>query len=387
MQIFKLRVRKDKDNDPAEYRRRVDSRSSVECFQTPPMAPPCGLGYSSGSTTSLKTVVSLGGGDQEDLSGATNVEEESEGTDSADVDVDHAGATVSERQQALTQLIVMHNLVYGTDESLTSTADGNSTCDTCGTNVAWTCKEGARVAGKHLFSKKHADARKCLKKEVITERQHTTSDMHRVLGQAILQDKKGRVFTPRANEEGHLVGLVCGNCALHLAGTTVYMAIGNSRKHMCTRKRRTQARGTLAAVPAPKEAMPRRGKKANTTAAAACDQGSDDSSTPTHHRRVVKQTTINFQCDGMSTPAASSASSSSSSTPALSSNSSPVMSKDTSSSSGSSSTSRSSSSNRSAPAASSSPNTARESSSTSSSKTPSSASRPMSSHGKSDVQY
>ena len=136
----------------------------------------------------------------------------------------------------------MYNAVNDTSEKLSTEPNGDSICDECLQELKFSKAEGPRTASKHFASKKHKLARKKALKPLVLERTHTSNDMYRVLGLPTFAEKiKASSLTPKADRDGHLVGLAC-ECGKLLEGSTVFMVMGNLRKHTCvttaTQKRR-----------------------------------------------------------------------------------------------------------------------------------------------------
>ena len=257
MSIFKIRVRGDKLKDASLYhassnapvlralmtptsvdsvgRRGTDSSSIDSSFGA-------GDTLRSSSNVSVASVVSMFSDSANDTAkGSDATAEESDGT--VDVDDSTVEAITSKTQSAIALHVAMYNAVHGTDESLVTTAEGESTCDLCSTVMQWAPAEGPRTTSRHFESKKHVDARAKQKKAVVQDRAHTVGDMHAVLGLPLVRGIKAISsvsLTPRADDQGHLAGLACG-CGKLLRATTVFMAIGGAQKHICvknsTRKR------------------------------------------------------------------------------------------------------------------------------------------------------
>ena len=243
------------------------------------------------------------------------------------------------RQVAMTVQVAMHNAVYDTNESLTTEPNGNSVCNECSQSLAWCTKEGARTATKHFASKRHNMARQCAQKPAIEERRHTAGDMHRVLGLPVCRGYSRKNLTPQTDMDGNLVGLACA-CGKQLKANTVFMAIGNLRKHKCVGPRQ---RGVPTASKfTPRQSSSKRSRPGKTEVDGSSEDSNTASVTPTRRRQT--QTRLTF------TPTSSSSTSCSSprSDPVSSSSSSSVWGVSSpcgvSSSSSSSSTSSSSSS-------------------------------------------
>ena len=100
-----------------------------------------------------------------------------------------AKCATTHQQEAMLLHVAMHNAVYGTKESLTTTPEGVSTCDLCGSVLTWSA-EGPRTATKHFSSKKHNDSRKLMKLPAVQDREHTVGDMHAVLGLKVVRESK-----------------------------------------------------------------------------------------------------------------------------------------------------------------------------------------------------
>ena len=255
MSVFKIRVRNDKDKEASTYQA-SNNAPVLSGFTTP-----SSIGSAGRSTSSASIDSALGAGDNESSSSNVSVTsivstltdmatDTAKGADAADEDnedtEDDGTSNTTKMQNAIALHVAMYNAVHGTDESLATTAEGESTCDLCSTVMRFAASEGPRTTSRHFVSKKHVDARAKQKKALVQEREHTVGDMHAVLGLPLVRGIKAVSsvsLTPRADNDGHLSGLGC-DCGRFLKATTVFMAIGCAQKHTCkgkgTRKRQVK---------------------------------------------------------------------------------------------------------------------------------------------------
>ena len=190
--IFKTRVKADKDKNASTWQQESFSPTvpggplshmqhlapaeqpvpstpvRTVSVASPTLTPPQPVSSSSSTVLSSGPAYNSNGGDDSDTTEEAEPEE--------------AVIEISAFQHAVNQHVCLYNAVYSTEEAMTTTSNGDSTCSECSQLLKWSNDDGARTVSRHFGSNKHVQSRKKAGKPAITKRPHTAKDVYKIMG-------------------------------------------------------------------------------------------------------------------------------------------------------------------------------------------------------------